>query len=59
MYSRLNGAIISRRASILNSRSPCGACAETVVVHRLAQDGGCRPFGIEVGIAAGESRKDL
>ena len=27
---------------------------ETVVVHRLAKDGGCRPFGIEVGIAAGE-----
>ena len=33
--------------------------AETVVIHRLAQDGRCRPFGIEVGIAAGKGRKDL
>ena len=33
--------------------------AETVVVHRLAQDGGRRPFRIEVGIAAGKSLKNL
>ena len=33
--------------------------AETVVVHRLAQDGGRRPFRIKVGIAAGKGRKDL
>ena len=33
--------------------------AETVVVHRLAQDGGRRPFRIEVGIAAGKSLKHL
>ena len=28
--------------------------AETIVIHRFAQDGGCRPFRIEVGIAAGK-----
>ena len=33
--------------------------AETVVVHRLAQDSGRRPFRIEVGIAAGKGRKYL
>ena len=33
--------------------------AETIIIHRLAQDGGCRPFRIEVGIAAGKGRKDL
>ena len=32
---------------------------EAVVVHRLAQRGGCGSFGIEVGIAAGKSRKNL
>ena len=32
---------------------------EAVVVHRLTQDGGCRPFGIEVGIAAGEGGQDF
>ena len=33
--------------------------AETIVIHRLAQDSGRRPFRIEVGIAAGNGRKDL
>ncbi len=33
--------------------------AETIIVHRLAQDSGCRPFRIEVGVATGKGRKDL
>ena len=33
--------------------------AETIIIHRLAQDSGCRPFRIEVGIAAGKSLKNL
>ena len=33
--------------------------AEAIIVHRLTQYDGCGPFGIEVGIAAGEGGENL
>ncbi len=59
MLSRLNALLFLAEPVFRAAVQHATLEVEAVVVHRLAQDGRCRPFGIEVGIAAGEGGQDF